>query len=182
MGSEMCIRDRNAEIYTLQKGMSVYVAKGTEAVPAGMYLAGDKGYTAYDGEDSNLIEITDELITWSKKYDKETKVYVLEDEVKEIAQPEYEYTEEKKDVSSEVEFVPDTSEGSVKVEFIFDGSELAGETLVVFEELYLNGKLIAEHKDLEDEAQTVYLPKIQTEATDTETGTHTVIVLSLIHI
>ena len=37
-----------------------------------------------------------------------------------------------------------------------------GHTLVMYEEIYLNGKLIAEHKDITDEEQTIYAPDART--------------------
>ena len=39
----------------------------------------------------------------------------------------------------------------------------------MFEELTLDGKLVAEHKDLNDAAQTVRIPEIGTQAKDAET-------------
>ena len=39
--------------------------------------------------------------------------------------------------------------------FTFDGSALAGKDIVVFEELYLDGKLVASHADIEDKDQTI---------------------------
>ena len=61
-----------------------------------------------------------------------------------------------------VEFIPDTSEGTETVTFDFDGAYLAGETLVVFEELYDGDTLIAEHRDINDEGQSVRVPEIRT--------------------
>lgn len=78
--------------------------------------------------------------------------------------------------------------GEVTLTFTFDATALAGTTTVVFEELYTIGcasatnntggdsgttdkdcpvpkdKLIGEHKDINDIAQTVYIPKIGTKA------------------
>ncbi|MGF6991339.1 hypothetical protein M2150_002614 [Lachnospiraceae bacterium PM6-15] len=39
--------------------------------------------------------------------------------------------------------------------FTFDGSALGGKDIVVFEELYLDGKLVASHADIEDKDQTI---------------------------
>lgn len=57
----------------------------------------------------------------------------------------------------EVPFTPEDADGTVEVVFRFDGSELAGRTLVAFEELRLDGEVIAEHKDPDDEGQSVDL-------------------------
>ena len=57
----------------------------------------------------------------------------------------------------EVPFTPEDADGTVEVVFRFDGSELAGRTLVAFEELQLDGEVIAEHKDPDDEGQSVDL-------------------------
>ena len=75
-------------------------------------------------------------------------------------------------VTAETTFKPETSSGTVDVIFAFDASSLAGHTLVVFEELFQTETSIAEHKDITDEGQTVYIPKIGTTALDKETGSH----------
>ena len=78
-----------------------------------------------------------------------------------------------KKVTAQKEFTPEKSEGSVDLEYTFDASKLAGHQVVVFEELYTKDKLIGEHKDLEDEGQTVNIPEIQTNASDGDNGSHT---------
>ena len=50
------------------------------------------------------------------------------------------------------------------MKFRFDGSDLTGKKAVVFEKLYTGGSLVGEHSDINDEAQTVYLPAIETTA------------------
>lgn len=90
-----------------------------------------------------------------------------------------------KKVTAEKVFTPEKSSGTVEMEFVFDGSDLAGKTTVVFEEVYKNidtdkdgkpdkpkDKPTAEHKDINDEGQTIYFPEIKTNATDSETGDH----------
>ena len=69
-------------------------------------------------------------------------------------------------VTAEKQFKAPESDGTVVVDFHFDASMLAGKSVVVYEELIYNDALIAEHKDLEDEGQTIYIPQIQTEAID----------------
>lgn len=66
------------------------------------------------------------------------------------------------DITSNLTFIPDTPDGSIELEFVFDGTKLVGKQLVVFESL---GRLtdsgeiriVAEHKDIDDAAQTVSL-------------------------
>ncbi len=90
-----------------------------------------------------------------------------------------------KEVTAEKVFTPEKSSGTVEMEFVFDGSDLAGKTTVVFEEVYImvdtdgdgkpdkpEDKPTAEHKDINDEGQTIYFPEIRTNATDSETGEH----------
>jgi len=59
------------------------------------------------------------------------------------------------DVTAEKEFTPTTANGTVELEFTFNASALAGKTLVVFEKLFLDGKEVAAHEDINDAAQTV---------------------------
>jgi len=59
------------------------------------------------------------------------------------------------EVTAETTFTATASSGSVEVVFTFDSTTLEGKTLVVFEYLYYEDTLIAEHTDIEDEAQTV---------------------------
>ena len=77
-----------------------------------------------------------------------------------------------KAVTSEAEITPDTADGKVDVDFIFDGSNLAGKTIVMFEEIRYENKLVGVHADINDEAQTIYVPAIATEALDEVTGIH----------
>ena len=77
-----------------------------------------------------------------------------------------------KAVTSEAELTPETADGKVDVDFIFDGSNLAGKTIVMFEEIRYEDKLIGVHADINDEAQTIYVPAIATEALDEVTGIH----------
>ena len=79
---------------------------------------------------------------------------------------------DRKAVTSEAEITPETADGKVDVDFIFDGSNLAGKTIVMFEEIRYEDKLIGVHADINDEAQTIYVPAIATEALDEVTGIH----------
>ncbi len=77
-----------------------------------------------------------------------------------------------KEIRAKKEFTAKDTEGDVTVVFVFDGSLLAGKTAVAFEELFSEKKSIAIHADIEDEAQTVDFPEIQTQAFNPETGTN----------
>ena len=77
-----------------------------------------------------------------------------------------------KAVTSEAEITPETADGKVDVDFIFDGSNLAGKTIVMFEEIRYENRLVGVHADITDEAQTIYVPAIATEALDEVTGIH----------
>lgn len=67
-------------------------------------------------------------------------------------------------VVKSVTFTPTSKDGSVLVTFEANLTNLTGHTLVIFESLQANGTTVAEHSDIEDEAQTLTLPKIWTRA------------------
>lgn len=80
-------------------------------------------------------------------------------------------------VEAETTFTADRETMEIEMEFTFDASALAGKDLVTFEELYLlpedgEPELVAQHKDIEDEGQTVSITEreisIHTTATDPE--------------
>ena len=73
-------------------------------------------------------------------------------------------------ITAEHEFVPDGTSGTENVEITFDGTNLKGKTVVVFEEAWMGDLLVAQHKDLTDEAQTLKIPGISTSAVNQETG------------
>lgn len=72
-------------------------------------------------------------------------------------------------VTASATFTPKEKNGTVDVTFTFDGSALEDTLIVVFETLYTEGKEVGVHADIEDDAQTVYLPKIRTNAKDSVT-------------
>ena len=84
-------------------------------------------------------------------------------------------------VTAETEFTAEAADGTVEVVFEFDASSVAGD-LVVFETLErqhsVDGKyrFVTEHKDLDDEGQTIKVtdPKIGTQATNANDGTQIV--------
>ena len=80
-----------------------------------------------------------------------------------------------KRVDSDYTFTADSEKMTVEITYSFDGSALGGQNLVTFEELYdmSNPKepvKVAEHKDINDDGQTVLITeriiKIHTTATD----------------
>ena len=86
-------------------------------------------------------------------------------------------------VESDYTFTAKDSSMEVQIAFTFNASELAGKDLVTFEELYdLSNPdeptKVAEHKDIEDEGQTVTITEriitMHTTATDKATGEKTI--------
>ena len=76
------------------------------------------------------------------------------------------------EVKAEKTFMPNTANGTVELKFTFDGTKLGNTTLVVYEEIYHTNRLVAFHKDINDEGQTVRIPEVKTTATDSKTGTN----------
>ena len=73
-----------------------------------------------------------------------------------------------REVIAQKKFEAEKSEGEVEIEFSFNPSSYKGKDIVVFEELIWAGSVIADHKDINDENQTV---SIETESGNvTETG------------
>ena len=75
-------------------------------------------------------------------------------------------------VKAEKKFTPEKSEGKEIIEFVVDTTKLEGKSLVAFEEIYLNGSLVGDHKDINDEGQTVLVPELHTTLTDEKNKTH----------
>ena len=63
--------------------------------------------------------------------------------------------------------------GEIGLEFTFDTTKLAGKDTVVFETLKYKGKEIANHRDINDDNQTLRHPEIKTKAHSVESGTNT---------
>ncbi len=73
-----------------------------------------------------------------------------------------------KEIRSTVKFIPEEPSGEITVPFTLDAKFIKAETdIVVFESLFLDGKELAVHTDIEDENQTVkvHVPEIRTQAT-----------------
>ncbi len=68
-------------------------------------------------------------------------------------------------------FTPENLNGSIQVEIEFNTNLLAGKTFVVYEKIYNENKLVANHCEINDKEQTVYIPILHTKATDKEDGT-----------
>ncbi len=88
-----------------------------------------------------------------------------------------------KRVENDLTFTASDKDMEVQIEFTFDASALGGSDLVTFEELYditnpEKPEKIAEHKDIEDEGQTVFVDDkeilIHTNATNKKDGSKTV--------
>jgi len=83
-----------------------------------------------------------------------------------------------REVTAQKEFVPSSENGTVDMEFRFDASLLDGKQAVAMEQLVdpaltgVNGviTIVASHEDIEDEAQTIYFPRVKTEASADDTG------------
>ena len=86
-----------------------------------------------------------------------------------------------KEVTNDYEFTADKEKMEVQIEFTFDGSTLGGKQLVTFEELYdmtnpEEPKKVTEHKDINDEGQTVTIKEVpetptpETPSTTTKTS------------
>ncbi len=75
-------------------------------------------------------------------------------------------------ITAEKTFTPAAASGSVEVNFNFSGTNLAGRALAAYETLCIGSDTLAEHRNIRDDAQTVYLPKIGTVLLDSRTGTH----------
>lgn len=63
-------------------------------------------------------------------------------------------------------FEAESGDMEVDVTFTIDTSALAGHSVVAYQELYEEGVLVAEHKDINDAAETVFIPRIATTLTD----------------
>ena len=83
-----------------------------------------------------------------------------------------------KEVTNDYEFTADKENMEVQIAFTFDGSTLGGKQLVTFEELYdmtnpEEPKKVTEHKDINDEGQTVTIKEVPETPTPETPGTTT---------
>lgn len=77
-----------------------------------------------------------------------------------------------KKIEAEFTFTAESAVQDVIVPIELDASALSGVTTVVFEDLYFDGRVIASHKDIGDEGQTVVFPKVETTLMDVKTEDH----------
>lgn len=125
------------------------------------------------GQDATIVDtVTYEGLIPGKEYTLKATLYD-----KETGEP---LSVGDKHVTAELRFTPNSQSGSVDIELgPFDASELEGHTLVVFEELYkqstVDGEttdiLVAEHKDINDEDQSVTVTSAPSGSTIDETTT-----------
>lgn len=81
-------------------------------------------------------------------------------------------TEKSLGIKAETEFTPEASDGIAEVVFEVKLSDIKGKTIVAFEKVTKNGREVAIHADIEDEAQTVRVPKIGTTLVDNASNSH----------
>ena len=84
----------------------------------------------------------------------------------------YSMVNDKDETIQQVTFTPQTKDGSVKIRYKLDASGSAGKEIVVYEKLLKGENNAVIHENFADEAQTVRVPKISTEAADKNTGKH----------
>lgn len=81
--------------------------------------------------------------------------------------------EDGNDLTATAKYTPTEASGTAEVKFTLNGAA-AGKTLVVFEDVKdADGKVIAEHKDINSPDQTVYVGKVGTNANDQADGDKT---------
>ena len=74
------------------------------------------------------------------------------------------------EVTAETTFEASAPEGAANVEFTFDASAIDASAVVAFETLEVDGNVAAEHSDITDEKQTVWLPSIKTNLCNKNAG------------
>lgn len=148
IATHMDIEDELQTVYFPEIGTKAYDSKTTNNIS----LA-EKNIKIIDTVEYSNVYPNVEYLIEGKLYNKDTDEFVCDENGNEII--------------STITFTPTSENGEVEVEFVFDGSLLEGTTLVVYETLYYSGYEIADHRDAEDEEQTIYIPKIRTKARDT---------------
>ncbi len=73
-------------------------------------------------------------------------------------------------IVNSVTITPDTNCGTVEMTFEVDTSDLAGHDLVVYQEAFYNASFVVDHKEFDDEDQTVTVVSLATTATDKADG------------
>ena len=81
-------------------------------------------------------------------------------------------------VQTGIEMIPETftAEAADETHYVtftgIDATAIQGDSLVVYEQLIVNDEVVTKHEDINDTAQTVHYPGVQTEAVDAVTETH----------
>ena len=121
-----------------------------------------EGVTLLDTVSYRGLHVGESYVMTGTLYDKETGEVI---------------TDEKGDeVTASVVFVPESEEGIVEIEFTLNTETFRDKTLVAAEKVRHeeSEKWVGIHFDLDDEAQTVYVPDIHTTLTDIKTNEHVV--------
>ena len=146
-GQTVKINTRNIEIHTNATGVN-----------------GEKKFVAND-EDVTIVDtVTLKNLEVGKEYVISGYQMIKEDNAELLINNEM--------VTGEYKFTADSADMEVKVEFTFNAKDLGDKSLVTFEELRVAGKdePIAEHKDINDEGQTVKFTKPVEETEETPTS------------
>ena len=135
--------------------------------PDGRTTAEDKATGSHTARAAENVTITDEVVYSNLIAGKEYTVSgVMMD--KETGKP---VLIDGRQVTAEKTFTAAKKDGSVTLEFTFDSSKLGGKSIVAFETVEYNGKEVFVHADINDEDQTVNIPKVGTSLRDAVTGT-----------
>ena len=137
---------------------------------------GDKQMPVVDGKVKDTVAY--ENLTPGREYTMTATAHVqgiLDEDGKEIITDEGPVLKDGKELTSTVTFTPKTPNGTVDVLFPLDIDGLEGKNVVMFESLSRGDVVLAEHKDITDKGQTVYVAKIGTNLTDANNkGAHEV--------
>lgn len=137
---------------------------------------GDKQMPVVDGKVKDTVQYTN--LTPGREYTMTATAHVqgiLDEDGKEIITDEGPVLKDGKELTSTVTFTPETPNGTVDVLFPIDINGLEGKNVVMFESLSRGDVVLAEHKDITDKGQTVYVAKIGTNLTDANNkGAHEV--------
>ena len=137
---------------------------------------GDKQMPVVDGKVKDTVAY--ENLTPGREYTMTATAHVqgiLDEDGKEIITDEGPVLKDGKELTATVTFTPKTPNGTVDVLFPIDIDGLEGKNVVMFESLSRGDVVLAEHKDITDKGQTVYVAKIGTNLTDANNkGAHEV--------
>lgn len=137
---------------------------------------GDKQMPVVDGKVKDTVAY--ENLTPGREYTMTAAAHVqgiLDEDGKEIITDEGPVLKDGKELTATVTFTPKTPNGTVDVLFPLDIDGLEGKNVVMFESLSRGDVVLAEHKDITDKGQTVYVAKIGTNLTDANNkGAHEV--------